>query len=167
MSVIRDVEIIDDPVHLLRPRAKSAWAQWHDWQSVEGATLPNWQVFSPMQHTKWLPQLMLWNIKGRNAASARIILTGQDVARHLGIDSINERIDDVIPSANIGHLVHCLQFCADNQQPSYMIKSMEWRDRGHIIYDSLLLPFWKDEENIRILGLLHFDIKPQEVEYDL
>ena len=166
MSVIRNVEIVDDPTQLLRSHAKNAWAQWCEWQSEGSGDLPDWEIFSPMQHSKWLPQLMLWNVRDGNAAGAEVVLTGQDVARHLGIDSINEKIHDVIPSANIGHTIHCLQFCLDSKRPAYMIKSMEWRDRGHIIYDSLLLPFHKDEDNVRILGLLHFDIKPYEVEYD-
>lgn len=110
---------------------------------------------------------MLWNIKHNNASDARVVLTGQDVARHLGVESINARIEEAIPPSNLDHLVKCLQFCIDEGKPAYMIKSMEWRDRGHIIYDSLLLPFKKDDQNIRILGMLHFDIKPDEVQDDL
>ncbi len=167
MSVIRDVKIVEDPSDLLRARSIEAWEQWQIWAAETNAALPNWNLFTPMNHVRWLAHLMLFSIEDDRVSDATVVLTGQNVARHLGTDSINSKIGDVVSPANVEHLVDCLKFCMTQQRPAYMIKSMEWQDRDHVIYDSLMLPFQKDERNTRILSLLCFDIKPEEVMNDL
>lgn len=164
MTIVKEIATVEVAEDLLRPAAQEAFVAWQQWSAdCEPGTLPDWANFSPSKHTRILPHLVLHHVENKDVSKARIVLTGNEVARKLRIDSINVAISDAIAEANIQHLMKCLQFCIDVGQPAHTIKRMDWSDRFETIYDCLFLPFSKGAQSLRILCVMHFDLKIEEL----
>ena len=123
------------------------------------SSIPDWDRFSPHTHTKFLPQIVLWEIQGDDYF-ARV--TGETVSDLFPVKIANRRLNEVIVDL-LAFLPTELDQSVMNSAPIYADRRNAWVLGDEFVhYQAVHLPFRaNDQQANRVLSVMAFSTEPK------